>query len=387
MKIQLASQLNDVNERCDLAAWLYGDPQLTMGPLTKEFEATFASYIGTKYAVMTNSGSSANLIAACASKLVSKSHYDFVIVPAISWATTITPYMNLDYNTIILCDVNMDNLGLDIDHLKQLCVDHAPSVVQTANILGFPNDYDEIKNICEEHKAILIEDGCETLGSKYKGTTCGNFGMVSTFSSFFGHIISTIEGGMACTNSEELYIMLLMLRAHGWDRNLPKEVQEKLRSDYGIDDFNAAFTFYVPGYNVRPMEIQAFLGLKQMEKLDQYIEARRRNYMMYDELITNVTWKPKLDIDCVNFAYPIMVEDRQKTVKALTDNSIECRPIVCGSMNRQPFFVNYQYKRETLTPNADKIHEHGLYVPNHPGLTEDDVKLVCKTINEVSECL
>lgn len=385
--IKLSDNANDRTEINELASWLQTYPKLTMGPLTQEFEQKFAAYVGTKHVIMVNSGSSANLLVVSALKLynpkLTSYAYNYVIVPAISWATTITPYIQNSEFTTILCDTNKYNLGLDLNHLKSLVDKYHPVIIQTANILGFPNDYNEIKEICGQNDVILVEDSCESLGSIYNGIKVGNFGLASTFSFFYGHILSTIEGGAICTNDDKLAIILRMIRAHGWDRNVDKVTQSGYRQTHNISDFIASFAFYFPGYNIRPTEIQAFLGLKQLAKIAKFIESRRRNYNMYNTLLKKVTWKPNVDDHCVNFAYPITVQDRQKVVEALLHNNIECRPIVCGSMNQQPFYKAFPNKIDTLTPQADKIHHDGLYLPNHPGLSEADVELICKTINEV----
>lgn len=382
MTIKLVENANDINEMVELANWLYSSPRFTMGPVTEEFEKKFADYIGTKYCVMVNSGSSANLLAVASLKHYIPNHYHFVVVPALSWATTISPYMQLGEFTTILCDCNMDNLGLDINHLKQLIDQYHPTIIQTVNVLGFPNDYEEIKQLCNENQITLIEDSCETLGSTYNKIKCGNFGLMSTFSFFYGHIISTIEGGMICTSDADLNILLRMLRAHGWTRNIDEITQRNYREKYDVSKFQEFYNFYYPAFNIRPMEIQSFLGLKQLEKIDNIIEKRTKNYELYDSNLTNVKWKPKFDKNCVNFAYPLLVENRDRIIESLTKNNIECRPIICGSINQQPFYKEWKYKKDTETPNADRIHKYGLYVPNHPLLKEDDILRICDIINE-----
>jgi CDP-4-dehydro-6-deoxyglucose reductase, E1 len=382
MKIKLSNNANDTSEINDLCDWLKTSPQLTMGPLTAEFERKFAEYIGTKYAIMVNSGSSANFLLVAAMKDYLKEYYSFVIVPALSWATTISPYIKLDSYNTILCDCNLDNLGLDLNHLEQLLKDHCPTIIQCANILGFPNDYEEIKKLNNRDDLVILEDSCETLGSVYKGRKCGTFGLASTFSFFYGHILSTIEGGMICTDDEKLATMLKMMRAHGWDRNIDEAKQKEFRNKYEITDFHAFYTFYYPGFNVRPMEIQAFLGIKQLEKIDKIIKIRCLNFELFSNLLTKVIWKPNYNENVVNFAYPMMVENRDNVVERLVQNDIECRPIVCGSMNKQPFYKEHPYRAETETPNADKLHEYGLYVPNNPEITEDDVRKICEVINQ-----
>ncbi len=271
MKIKLADNVNDKNEIAELCKWLSTNPKLTMGEKTEEFEKAFAKYMDMKHAVMTNSGSSANLLAVSSLKWYKPNHYHFVIVPAISWATTISPYLQIDAFTTLLCDCNLTNLGLDINHLEQLILEYRPTVIQTANILGFPNDYSEILELCQKYDILLLEDSCETLGSMYKNKLCGTFGEMSTFSFFYGHIMSTIEGGMVCTNSDKLNMILRMLRAHGWDRNINQIEQNEFRRNYEISDFQAQYTFYIPGYNLRPTEINAMLGLKQLEKLEKVL--------------------------------------------------------------------------------------------------------------------
>ena len=227
----------------------------------------------------------------------------------------------------------------------------------------------------------LLEDTCESMGSEYRDKKLGTFGLMSSFSTFFGHHISTIEGGFICTDDKELYELLVSLRSHGWARESSIETQFKLQQEWDVTDFDSLYTFYYPGYNVRSTDLQAYIGLTQIDKLDDWGKKRESNFNIYQENIKSDYWKPKYDLNnfTSNFAYPIIHHDRNEIVKSLQENNIETRPMVCGSMGTQPFYVK-KYGRLEL-PNVTKVDNHGFYVPNHPKLTEKQIKFVCKVIN------
>jgi CDP-6-deoxy-D-xylo-4-hexulose-3-dehydrase len=244
----------DINQ---LIEWLKTNPKLTKGDLTVEFEKKWSEWLGVKYSVFVNSGSSANLAAIYSLIVSNKLKNNKIIVPSVSWVTTVTPAIQLGLKPI-LCECDKDNLGLEINHLKKIIEKHNPSCLILVHVLGIPNYIEEIKQLCDENDIFLIEDTCESVGSKYNNQKLGTFSDLSTFSFYFGHHMSTIEGGMVCTDNEELYHILLSIRSHGWDRDLPKKRQDELRSKYKIDNFRALYTFYYPGFNLRSTDLQAF---------------------------------------------------------------------------------------------------------------------------------
>jgi CDP-6-deoxy-D-xylo-4-hexulose-3-dehydrase len=379
--IPLVKDTISKNDIENLILWLQSNPRLTKGDLTPIFENMWSKWIGTKYSVFLNSGSSANLAMIYSLILSNKLKNSKIVVPSVSWVTTVTPAMQLGLEPI-MCDCDKDDLGLDIDHFKLLVEKHNPSCVIIVHVLGIPNKMDEIIEICKKNEIVLIEDACEATGSKYSDKKLGCFGLMSSFSFYYGHHISTIEGGMVSTDDEELYHLLLSIRSHGWDRDLPKSKIKRLRDKYKVNDFRALYTFYYPGFNLRSTDLQAFLGIEQLKKIDHVVGNRNKNYLLYTSLISDDYWKikPPKNSYVSNFAYPIISNNINKLVNSLQNNNIECRPLICGSMNEQPFWYE-KYGKEYL-PNASKVHNYGLYLPNHHELTENEIKFICKIVND-----
>jgi len=381
MSIKLVKDTINFDDISNLIEWLKTNPRLTKGNLTVEFEKKWSEWLGVKYSVFVNSGSSANLAGIYSLILSERMRNKKIIVPAVSWVTTVTPAIQLGLEPI-MCDCDENNLGLNIDHLKQIILEESPSAIILVHVLGFPNHMSEIIDLCNEHGILLVEDTCESIGSTYQNKKVGTFGDLSTFSFYFGHHMSTIEGGMISTNDEDLYHILLSIRSHGWDRDLPKEVQNKLREDYKINNFRALYTFYYPGFNLRATDLQAFLGLGQLEKLDLIIKNRNNNYLRYKEEINNTYWdihEPEGSF-VSNFSFPIITKNINKLVEELEKNDIECRPLICGSINEHPFWYE-RYGKKDL-PISKTIHEYGLYIPNNHQMTEEEINKVIKIVNE-----
>lgn len=381
MNVKLVKDTIDIEDVNNLIEWLKTNPRLTKGDLTLEFEKEWSKWLGTKYSVFVNSGSSANLAAIYSLILSNRMKNNKIIVPAVSWVTTVTPAIQLGLQPI-MCECDPNNLGLNIDHLKQIISEESPSAIILVHVLGFPNHMTEILELCKENNILLVEDTCESIGSTYQNKKVGTFGDLSTFSFYFGHHMSTIEGGMISTDDEDLYHILLSIRSHGWDRDLPKEVQNKLRKDYKINDFRALYTFYYPGFNLRATDLQAFLGLGQLKKLDSIVTNRNNNYLRYKKEIKNDYWdihEPEGSF-VSNFSFPIITENISKLVEELEKNEIECRPLICGSINEHPFWYE-RYGKQNL-PISKTIHEYGLYIPNNHQMTEEEINKVIKIVNE-----
>jgi len=219
------------------------------------------------------------------------------------------------------------------------------------------------------------------LGCEYRDKKLGTFGKMSTFSTFFGHHISTIEGGFICTDDKDLYELLVSMRSHGWDRDLSVETQSKLQEDWNVSEFDSLYTFYYTGYNFRSTDLQAYIGLSQIDKLDKWGRIRANNFETYQKLIENDYWEPDVDLNdfTSNFAYPVIHPDRDLIIKELKDNNVEVRPMICGSMGTQPFYVK-KYGRLEL-PNVSIVDKYGFYVPNNPKLTEEEIEFICELIN------
>lgn len=371
---------NDINKLID---WLNQDeiPRLTKGDLTWELESKWAKKIGTKYSVYVNSGSSAILLALGALQHTDKLRNNKIVVPGLSWATDVSSPMLLGMEPI-LCDCNMEDLSCDLDHLEELFKTNDPSCMILVSPLGLVPNMEKVMDLCKKYNVILLEDVCESMGSKYQEQYLGSFGFASFFSMYFGHHLSTIEGGFINTNDEDFYYSLLMMRSHGWDRDLPSHIQEKLRNENKVSKFDSLYTFYLPGFNLRATDLQAFIGLMSIDKLDGYSEKRNKNFKKYKSLIgTNKISMVERDNDFIsNFAYPIVDEKRDIIVNKLLSNNIEVRPLIAGDMSKKPMWVK-KYGTVSLK-NCDLINKYGFYIPNHQGLTSDEIQTIVSIINE-----
>ena len=322
----------------NLIGWLETNPRLTKGEQTIAFENEWGAFNGSKYSVFVNSGSSANLGIVSALVQSGRLKNNKVLVPAVSWSTTVSPIIQCGLDPILV-DANKDNLGIDPDDMKRKMDEHNPSMCIIVHVLGFPCHMKEIVSLCEENDCILIEDSCESVGSVYKGKKTGCFGLASSFSFYFGHHMSTIEGGMICTDDYDFYQLLKSIRSHGWDRDLSEDVRLSLRKDNEIGDFSSLYTFYYEVFNLRSTDLQAFIGRKQLKNLPRTISKRKENFEKYQSLL-DTQWKPNPVGDLIsNFAYPIITENREALIHKLTSNQIECRPLICGSIGRQPFWI------------------------------------------------
>ena len=380
-KIDLVKDTIDLNDVKRLITWLETNPRLTKGDLTLEFEKKWSEWLGVKYSVFVNSGSSANLAAIYSLLLSGKLKNNKIVVSAVSWVTTVTPTIQLGMEPI-MCDCDIDNLGLDINHLKEIIKNDNPSAIILVHVLGIPNHMDEILKLCKENDILLIEDTCESIGSKYNDKLLGALGDLSTFSFYFGHHMSTIEGGMISTNDEDLYHILLSIRSHGWDRDLPKEKQNSLREKYGVDKFRSLYTFYYPGFNLRSTDLQAYIGLGQLEKLDMIVENRNKNFIRYKNEIKNTFWNvsPPEGSFISNFSFPIITKNIKELTEQLITNNIECRPLICGSINEHPFWYE-RYGKQNL-PNSKLVHNYGLYLPNNHQMTDEEISKVIEVVNK-----
>ena len=380
--IKLVSDTIDREDINSLIEWLSQDeiPRLTKGDLTWELEKKWAEKIGTKYSVYLNSGSSAILLALAALLESGKLKNNKIVVTSLSWATDVSSPILLGMSPI-MCDCNLENLSCDLDHLEKLFIHHSPSCMILVSPLGLVPNMNKVITLCEKYKVLLLEDVCESMGSKYQGKYLGTFGFASFFSMYFGHHLSTIEGGFINTDDEDFYHLLLMMRSHGWDRDLPREKQESLRLKYGVSEFDSLYNFYVPGFNLRSTDLQAFIGLRAIDKLDKYSVLRNTNFVRYNELIkVNELNLSQNEGDFVSsFAIPIVSKNKKEIVDRLTLNGVEVRPLIAGDMSKKPMWYE-RYGKSNL-PNCEKINEFGFYVPNHQDLTKDQIKLITDLIN------
>ena len=360
-----------------LCEFIASAKQLSMGEQCDLFEKRFADWQGRKYAVLFNSGSSANL---ALWQAVKNLHWVNESKPvgfsALTWATNVMPLIQLGFDPIPI-DVSLFNLNVTLDTLKD---EHIEALFLT-NALGFSGDIDFISQWCQENNIMLFEDNCESLGSVKGDVKLGNYGVASTFSFYVGHQLSTIEGGMVCTDSNILYGRLKMVRSHGWNRDVDDDFKEQLEGFHGIDDFHSKYTFYCNAYNLRPTEITGFLGNYQLNYIDEIIKQRNDNYNRFFEAsydnpdISKIC--PRMKVNS-NFAYPFILKDKETFLKykqKAIDADIEIRPMLGGDITRQPFYDFYHrgYKK---MENARFISDNGFYLPNNPELTEDEIKTI-----------
>lgn len=344
--------------------------RFTMGPLVKQFEADFAAAFGASFGVMVNSGSSANLLAIAAAVLdprIDLNPGDEVLVPAVSWATTYYPLQQYGL-TLRFVDIDLDTLNMDLD-LAEAAIGPRTKAIFAVNLLGNPNDFARLISLSEQHGLVLLEDNCESLGAKDNGIWAGTAGLMGTFSAFFSHHISTMEGGVILTDDEQLYQELTSLRAHGWTRELP---QENFVHHKSGDMFDDLFRFVLPGYNVRPLEMSGALGIEQIKKVPSLIAGRRDNAAYFQEkfagLDTVRIQKETGDSSWFGFSFVLegaLAGRRGEVVTALTAAGIESRPIVAGNFTRNPVMKYLTAEVPDSLPAADKVHDDGLFVGNH----------------------
>jgi len=380
--IKLVSDTINKEDINSLIEWLGQDeiPRLTKGDLTWELESKWAKKIGTKYSVYLNSGSSAIFLSLAAILHSGKLKNNKIIIPSLSWATDVSSPILLGMEPI-MCDCNLEDLSCDLVHLEKLFIDHSPSSMILVSPLGLVPNMERIISLCEKYDVILFEDVCESMGSKYQGKYLGSFGFASFFSMYFGHHLSTIEGGFINTNDEDFYHLLLMMRSHGWDRDLPEWKQKELREKYSVSKFDSLYNFYVPGFNLRSTDLQAFIGIRSLDKLDNYSKLRNNNFNEYNNLIKiNELNLVEREGDFVsNFALPIVSKNKKEIVDRLISNGIEVRPLIAGDMSKKPMW--YERYGKVSLPNCEKINEFGFYIPNHQDLTKNQIKTITDIIN------
>lgn len=372
----LAEDTIDQADLQDLIEWLKSSPWLTMGPLTRKFERRWAEWLGVRHALFVNSGSSANLLmyyaALCAGRLRNRK----VVVPAVSWATTVAPALQLGLEPL-MCEADEQTFGLDLGHLEALLEAHDPAAVILVHVLGVPADMEPLLGLKARHDFLLMEDSCAGTGSRYDGRPVGTFGELSSFSFYFGHHLSTIEGGMVCTSDEELSDVLLQVRSHGWPKDLARDKEALQARKHGVLEFNRRFTFYYPGFNVRSTDLNARIGLAQLRKVEHVVARRIENHRTYQSRFLGAPGfrcqvNPRAAISSISFAaLAASLDHRERIGAALEEHRIETRPLGGGNMSRQPFWVE-RYGAQPFRV-ADQIHERSFMLPNHPRLTTEDV--------------
>ncbi len=354
-----------------LVDFIRNTKRFTQFEKVKEFEQKYSQWLGTKYSVYVNSGSSANLL--LINSLKELYHWklnDEIIVPAVTWVTNISPVMQNGLKPVFV-DINLKDLSFDYDKLESAITSKTKAIFVT-HLIGFPADINRIKDIIGNRGILLLEDCCESHGATIEGVKIGNFGVASTFSFYWGHHLTSVEGGMVCTNNEKLYKLLLLKRSHGLARELPAKYHKELRDKYPNIDFH--FLFLTDGYNVRNTEFNAVLGLHQLKKLDQFIKIRNNNYAKFLEICKE--YEDELILFKVegisSFSLPFLFRNKgrmEEFHKLIRNNGIESRPIISGNLLRQPFLK--QYYNPNDFPNADFLHNNGRYVGNNQFVNDE----------------
>lgn len=336
----------------------------------REFEEAFAAWQGCKYCVMVNSGSSANLVAVAAAKeLHGWAHGAEVLVPAVTWPTTVTPVMQLGLKPVFV-DVNLRDLSFDYEALESSITSRSVAIF-VPHLLGFPADVQRLTGICRKHDLVLLEDCCESQGAIANGMKVGRHGLAGTFSFYWGHHMTTVEGGMVCTDDDRMYELSVLKRSHGLARELPPDMHAAYEAAHRDVPFD--FLFLTDGFNVRNTEFNAVLGLAQLARLDEFIRIRNRNYARFleicepfeDELI--LLRGSGVSSFVLPFIFRISVH-RAALEQLLRSEGIESRPLISGNLLRQPVFA--QFGAPAAFPVADLLHTNAFYVGNNQFVNE-----------------
>lgn len=386
IKLIKSSFYHETETKQALANFILNENILSMNKECRRFEEHFAKKQGRKHAVYVSNGSVANfLLIQSLMNLGIFKRGDRIGFSALTWPTNVMPIIQLGLVPVAI-DCEIASLNVSPDKLVPY-LDEIQGLFLT-NVLGFSDDISAIKALCDERNIVLFEDNCESLGSMVDGKLLGNFGVASTFSFFVGHHMSTIEGGMVCTDNDELYDLLVMGRAHGWDRNLPHESQKRLRAQSGVDNFYAKYTFYDLASNFRPSEINGFIGNLQMQYWDDIVASRVSNFHRFQQAMEMNSDFYHYDLSHMgivsNFAMPVVCKSSELAVSYRSKfeaSGVEIRPIIAGNMTEQPFYRKY-VKDATLRPNAHHIHVSGFYFGNNPDMTEDEVAALCQLLGE-----
>jgi len=360
---------------------------LTNSKQVIKFEKLWSKWLGVKHSVFVNSGSSANLLSIQILKILNHKGGN-VIIPGFTWSSDVASVIHCGFNPKFV-DVNLENLAMNEEEVFK-AVDKNTKAIFLTHAQGYNGLSNKILSLCKKKKIMLIEDVCESHGAKFKKKKLGTFGRISNFSFYYAHHMSTIEGGMICTNDEKIYEMARSLRSHGMLREIKsKTYQKKIIKKY--KDLNSQFIFLYPAYNVRSTEINAVIGINQIKRLDNNIKKRNINCRLFNSLIDKKVFFTDFDMEGMsNYAFNLILRKEnnsllKKLVKALTKKGIEFRMGSAGGGNqlRQPYVRNLKLKiRPESLKNTDHIHKYGMYIGNYPELKSKDIRYICKIINE-----
>ena len=385
LRYHLAEDTIDRSEVDRLVEWLKGYPHLTKGPLTVQFEAKWARWLGRKYSVFCNSGSSANLLMYYVLLASGRLKNKKVVVPSCGWITSVAPAIQFGFEPI-MCETDPETFGLDLNHLEKILKQDKPQTVVLVQPVGVPHKMKDVMKLKEKYGFFLLEDTCAAVGSETSWAKAGTFGDLSAFSFYFGHQASTIEGGMVCTDDAELCNLLFMLRSHGWSKDLDETSHARLVKKHEVDDFHRPFIFYEPGFNLRSTDLNAFIGIGQVDKMGWVVSRRHANHMLYkkkfEPRLRVQTWNdPGAKISSIQFA--VLAEstaERRKVVEALDANAIESRIFTAGHLGWHPFW--YTRFGKPKFPVAERLYRTGLFLPNHPVYEASDIEFIADVVLE-----
>jgi CDP-6-deoxy-D-xylo-4-hexulose-3-dehydrase len=360
-----------------------------MGSEVASYEENFSNFFHSKYTVMVSSGSTANLLMVAALFFTKDSKKrlkrgDEIIVPAVSWSTTYFPLQQYGLK-VKFVDIDKHTLNFDLLALEE-AISEKTKVIFAVNLLGNPNDFNSIQTLIKNKNITLIEDNCESMGAQFNGKFTGTFGVMGTYSSFFSHHIATMEGGCIVTDDEELYHILLCIRAHGWTRNLPK--RNHVTGIKSSDLFEESFKFVLPGYNVRPLEMSGAIGQEQLKKLDSFLDVRRNNAEIFCELFRNSKiFRIQSEIGSSSwFGFSLIIKedvlaDRGEIISVLSKNGIDCRPIVTGNfLKNKSVLEHFDYEVHGELLNSEHLDKNGFFVGNHQIDLSKEIEYLNKTL-------
>ena len=371
-------------DRLKLALFIITSSKFTKGEVTSKFEKSWSNWQESSYSVFVNSGSSANLLMVAAIKELYKlKEGDKIIVPMCTWVTNVSPIIQLGLQPIF-CDINLNDFSFDYEELKKIKSNHSDiKCIFVTHLLGFPANIPLIKEIFPE--AIILEDCCESHGAVLDSIKVGNLGLCSSFSFYFGHHMTTIEGGMVCTDDLDVYKMLLLKRSHGLARELPKQFFDEESKKH--PEINEKFLFLTDGYNLRSTEINAYLGILQLDRLNKIIEIRRDNFSYFINAFLkhyeDFFYIPNKDGNS-SFCLPLIFKDQEfysKLKLALDWNGIEYRPVVSGNLLKQPFLS--KYNNYTNCKNANIVNDNGIYVGNNQFVERKHIDFLADIMHSV----
>jgi len=380
---KLQENILEKSDKVRLSDFINSTDRFTQFNVVKLFEKEWSKWQGCKYSVFVNSGSSADLVMLDGIKEYHKiPDNSEVIVPAATWTTNITSVIQARLKPVFV-DVNLEDMSFDYAALEN-SISPRTRIILITHLIGLPANIAKIKSIAAKHKLIILEDCCESHGARAEGKKVGNHGVASTFSFYWGHHMTTIEGGMICTDLEELNDLFILKRSHGLARELDPSKHLLYKEKYPDVDFN--FLFLTHGYNFRNTELHATIGLEQLKHLDRYISIRNANYRKFSEIISPIA--DRLHISnaegissfCLPFIFRTK-KDRDILQSKCADNQIETRPVISGNLLRQPCFKSYGNYSDF--PNAEVLHQNGFYIGNNQFVDDERLNLLKNIIKEV----